>query len=160
MVWRKIFASLFTGFNICSYCCLYKWTAIVVREIIVKSDVFATWGWPLYLLCLPWVATSYKSLIVVNGGIFINRQHDVFFMHLRNVAAQKMWSHFTRFVFFSISLHSGPALFEAPSKRIIMAYPQCVHDHYIYFLGVVQLATRKKANRTTACPHKLTDFFL
>ena len=32
-------------------------------------------------------------------------------------------------------------------------------DHYIYFLGVVQLATRKKANRTTACPHKLTDFF-
>ena len=96
---------------------------------------------------------------MVNGGIFINRQHDVFFMHLRNVAAQKMWSHFTRFVFFSISLHSGPALFEAPSKRIIMAYPQCVHDHYIYFLGVVQLATRKKANRTTACPHKLTDFF-
>ena len=100
--------SLFSGFNICSYCCLYKWTAIVVREIIVKSDVFATWGWPLYLLCLPSVATRYKSLIVVNGGIFINRQRDVFFMHLRNVAAQKMWSHFTRFVFFSISpLWSG-----------------------------------------------------
>ena len=44
MVWRKSLASLFTGFNICSYCCLYKWTAMVVREIIVKSDVFATWG--------------------------------------------------------------------------------------------------------------------
>ena len=94
-----------------------------------------------------------------DGGIFINRQHDVFFMHLRNVAAQKMWSHFTRFVFFSISLHSGPALFEAPSKRIIMAYPQCVHDHYIYFLGVVQLATRKKLTEQRHAPTSLLTFF-
>ena len=96
-----------------------------------------------------------------DGGIFINRQRDVFFMHLRNVAAQKMWSHFTRFVFFSISLHSGPALFEAPSKRIIMAYPQCVHDHYIYFLGVVcNLQHEKKLTEQRNAPTSLLTFFL